>query len=208
MQRALFVFAKLNPGLTYVQGMNELFAPLYYTFRTDTEDDAREAAEADSFWCFVELMTEFRDNYCKQLVPLHDPLPPLPRKSFMFRSHNTTTAHNSRPSPPCPPPGPPFSHGLLCQSSPPPKQRWTVSGEMPCDVQGFNFPRLFAPTEFPIPWFQDNSDQGIKAALARLSKLLQKVDPELHDHLEHKTKVRPSRAHRPFPHAAIPEKRR
>ena len=68
MQRALFVYAKLNPGLTYVQGMNELLAPLYYTFSTDVDEDACEHAEADAFWCFIELMTEFRDNYCKQLV--------------------------------------------------------------------------------------------------------------------------------------------
>ena len=32
MKRLLFVFAKLNPGLTYVQGMNEVLAPLYYTY--------------------------------------------------------------------------------------------------------------------------------------------------------------------------------
>lgn len=65
MQRALFVYAKLNPGLTYVQGMNELFAPLYHAFSLDAN---AEHAEADAFWCFVELMTEFRDNYCEQLV--------------------------------------------------------------------------------------------------------------------------------------------
>lgn len=37
MKRALFLFAKLNPGLRYIQGMNELLAPLYYMFRTDTD---------------------------------------------------------------------------------------------------------------------------------------------------------------------------
>ena len=30
MTEALFVFAKLNPGLRYVQGMHELLAPLYF----------------------------------------------------------------------------------------------------------------------------------------------------------------------------------
>lgn len=35
MTRVLFIFAKLNPGLTYVQGMNELLAPLYLLLRTD-----------------------------------------------------------------------------------------------------------------------------------------------------------------------------
>jgi len=104
MQRALFVYAKLNPGLTYVQGMNELLAPIYYTLRTDVDEDAREAAEADAFWCFIDLMTEFRDNYCKQL---------------------------------------------------------------------------------------DNSDQGVKATMARLSRLLARHDPELHTHLETTSKIDP-----------------
>ena len=36
MKRMLFIFAKLNPGVSYIQGMNEVLAPLYYTFMTDT----------------------------------------------------------------------------------------------------------------------------------------------------------------------------
>eukprot|EP00887_Chlorella_sp_A99_P002443 scaffold10.g2443.t1 len=153
MQRALFVYAKLNPGIRYVQagagargrevrgwggaagahaetlpahakpqGMNELLAPLYYLFATDPdkevgaavgcrgawrvqgrgarsipcalrvcspaaggsseEDVARRQtrarrcgrraqaaahAEADAFYCFVDLLSEFRDHFCKQL---------------------------------------------------------------------------------------------------------------------------------------------
>lgn len=34
MSRALFIYAKLNPGIKYVQGMNELLAPLYHVFYT------------------------------------------------------------------------------------------------------------------------------------------------------------------------------
>ena len=63
----LFIFAKLNPGLTYVQGMNELVAPLYYLFATDKDADSAAAAEPDSFYCFVDLISEFRDNFCSQL---------------------------------------------------------------------------------------------------------------------------------------------
>jgi hypothetical protein len=37
MKRALFLYAKLNPGLRYIQGMNELLAPLYYMFKTDPD---------------------------------------------------------------------------------------------------------------------------------------------------------------------------
>ena len=70
MQRLLFVFSKLNPGLEYVQGMNELVAPLYMVFRGDPADSADAAhAEADTFFCFVNLLTmsEMRDLYCKSL---------------------------------------------------------------------------------------------------------------------------------------------
>lgn len=68
MIRALFIFAKLNPGLTYIQGMNELLAPLYFTFRTDIDEDAAKHAEADAFYCFIDLISEFRDNFCQSLV--------------------------------------------------------------------------------------------------------------------------------------------
>ncbi|KAL4440278.1 hypothetical protein ABPG75_003279 [Micractinium tetrahymenae] len=67
MRRALFIFAKLNPGLRYVQGMNELYAPLYYLFRTDPNPEAAQHAEADAFFCFCDLMGEFRDHFCQQL---------------------------------------------------------------------------------------------------------------------------------------------
>lgn len=68
MKRALFVFAKLNRGLQYVQGMNELLAPIYYQFRNDTNEDNKMHAEADSFYCFLDLISEFRDHFCQQLV--------------------------------------------------------------------------------------------------------------------------------------------
>jgi TBC1 domain family member 13 len=68
MKRALFIFAKLNPGLQYVQGMNELYAPLYFYFRTDPDPEASQHAEADAFYCFMDLISEFRDHFCQQLV--------------------------------------------------------------------------------------------------------------------------------------------
>ncbi|CAK0773869.1 hypothetical protein CVIRNUC_004110 [Coccomyxa viridis] len=67
MKRALFIFAKLNPGLRYVQGMNELLAPLYYHFRLDPDRDNSAHAEADAFFCFMDIISEFRDNFCQQL---------------------------------------------------------------------------------------------------------------------------------------------
>jgi len=35
VERILFIYAKLNPGIAYVQGMNEVVGPIYYTFATD-----------------------------------------------------------------------------------------------------------------------------------------------------------------------------
>lgn len=67
MSRALFIFAKLNPGLQYVQGMNELYAPLYYTFATDPSVEESKHAEAIAFFCFIDLLSEFRDHFCQQL---------------------------------------------------------------------------------------------------------------------------------------------
>ena len=49
----MFIFAKLNQGLRYVQGMNELLAPIYYQFKNDMQLEEREFAEADSFYCFM-----------------------------------------------------------------------------------------------------------------------------------------------------------
>ena len=66
--RALFIFAKLNTGVRYVQGMNEVYAPLYYVFKADHDATWAAHAEGDAFSCYVELLSEFRDNFCKQLV--------------------------------------------------------------------------------------------------------------------------------------------
>jgi hypothetical protein len=67
MNNILVIFAKLNPGIRYVQGMNELLAPLFYTFRNDPDEDNGAFAEADTFFCFVELLSGFRDHFCQQL---------------------------------------------------------------------------------------------------------------------------------------------
>ncbi|KAJ4757594.1 TBC1 domain family member 13 [Rhynchospora pubera] len=67
LRNALIIFAKLNPGLRYVQGMNEILATLFYVFRSDPDDTNAAWAEADSFFCFVELLSGFRDNFCQKL---------------------------------------------------------------------------------------------------------------------------------------------
>ncbi|WCJ33180.1 Ypt/Rab-GAP domain of gyp1p superfamily protein [Euphorbia peplus] len=67
LRNILNVFAKLNPGIRYVQGMNELLAPIYYVFRNDPDEEMAACAEADTFFCFVELLSGFRDHFCQQL---------------------------------------------------------------------------------------------------------------------------------------------
>ncbi|KAF5749609.1 Ypt/Rab-GAP domain of gyp1p superfamily protein isoform 1 [Tripterygium wilfordii] len=67
MRNILILFAKLNPAIRYVQGMNEVLAPLYYVFSRDTNEQNAANAEADSFACFVRLMSDSVDHFCQQL---------------------------------------------------------------------------------------------------------------------------------------------
>jgi len=67
VERILFTFAKLNPGIAYVQGMNEIIGPLYYTFASDPDKDWQEHAEEDAFFCFTSIMGDIRDNFIKSL---------------------------------------------------------------------------------------------------------------------------------------------
>ncbi|XP_059651450.1 uncharacterized protein LOC132299035 [Cornus florida] len=67
LKNILIVFAKLNPGIRYVQGMNEILAPLFYVFRNDPDENNAVSAEADTFFCFAELLSGFRDHFCQQL---------------------------------------------------------------------------------------------------------------------------------------------
>ncbi|CAA0819861.1 Ypt/Rab-GAP domain of gyp1p superfamily protein [Striga hermonthica] len=67
LRNILIIFAKLNPGIRYVQGMNEILAPLFYVFKNDSNEENAVSAEADTFFCFVELLSGFRDNFVQQL---------------------------------------------------------------------------------------------------------------------------------------------
>ncbi|XP_059637964.1 uncharacterized protein LOC132279912 [Cornus florida] len=67
MRNILLLFAKLNPAIRYVQGMNEVLAPIYYVFSTDTDEQNAANAEADSFSCFVRLLSDSVDHFCQQL---------------------------------------------------------------------------------------------------------------------------------------------
>jgi hypothetical protein len=66
LERILFIYAKLNPGIGYIQGMNEILGPLYYVLANDVGIDQLHA-EADSFYLFTNLMSIFRDHFIKNL---------------------------------------------------------------------------------------------------------------------------------------------
>ncbi|XP_058463666.1 TBC1 domain family member 13 [Malaya genurostris] len=67
VERILFLYAKLNPGQGYVQGMNEIIGPIYYVLASDPNLEYRQYAEADCFYCFTALMGEIRDFFIKTL---------------------------------------------------------------------------------------------------------------------------------------------
>jgi len=67
VERILFLYAKLNPGQGYVQGMNEIIGPIYYVLASDSETEWRDHAEADCFFCFTNLMSDIRDFFIKTL---------------------------------------------------------------------------------------------------------------------------------------------
>lgn len=67
MTRILFLYAKLNPGVRYVQGMNEILAPIYYCFSHDQNPFFQKYIESDSFFCFSILMGEIKDGFLRSL---------------------------------------------------------------------------------------------------------------------------------------------
>lgn len=66
LARVLLLFARLNPGIRYVQGMNELCAPIYFLFAQDRIDGGANV-EADTFFCFSLLMANMRDAFQQNL---------------------------------------------------------------------------------------------------------------------------------------------
>lgn len=55
MKNILLVFAKLNQGIRYVQGMNEILAPIFYVFRNDPDEDS-SVSRPSLFATFFKLL--------------------------------------------------------------------------------------------------------------------------------------------------------
>lgn len=67
LERILFVWAKLNKGVRYVQGMNEIVGTIYYVLANDMNEEWACEAEADTYFLFNTLMTEMRDIFVPDL---------------------------------------------------------------------------------------------------------------------------------------------
>ncbi|KAL6526664.1 hypothetical protein OROGR_015754 [Orobanche gracilis] len=61
LRNVLIVFAKLNPGVRYVQGMNEILAPLFYVVKNDTNEENGVNPQFYAFrWITLILTQEFK----------------------------------------------------------------------------------------------------------------------------------------------------
>lgn len=67
IERILFLYAKLNPGIGYIQGMNECLGPIYYVLAHDDEEENVAHAEAGNktysasyIYVSLDLLTKFK----------------------------------------------------------------------------------------------------------------------------------------------------
>lgn len=68
LARLLFVYVNLNKCVNYVQGMNELMAPLLYVFaENDLDREVSMEVEADTFFAFNTLASELQNLYIKHM---------------------------------------------------------------------------------------------------------------------------------------------
>jgi hypothetical protein len=67
--RLLFIYSTFFQDLSYVQGMNEIIAPIYYVFSFDKTygvESSIDNIEADTFWTFNCLMTQIKDTFNRE----------------------------------------------------------------------------------------------------------------------------------------------
>jgi hypothetical protein len=67
LERILFVWAKLNGGVRYVQGMNEIVGTLFYVLANDQHKQFAKHAEADSYYLFHNILTSMKDVFVPEL---------------------------------------------------------------------------------------------------------------------------------------------
>lgn len=66
MARILFIYGKKYPEVRYVQGMNEILAPILYCFSNDQNPYFYMHIEEDTYNCFENLMNEIKDIFIRK----------------------------------------------------------------------------------------------------------------------------------------------
>lgn len=65
MTRILYIYAKLNPKIQYVQGMNEILAPIFYL--VNVTKPPQEIEEASCFFMFNNAICDIIELHIKDL---------------------------------------------------------------------------------------------------------------------------------------------
>ena len=75
LRRILFFYANEHPDISYVQGMNEIIALIYYIFSKDDNPFCQDFIESDTYFTFQKLMEQIKkiflmdsDNYSDLFV--------------------------------------------------------------------------------------------------------------------------------------------
>lgn len=63
IKRILILFARRHPEIEYVQGLNEILATIYFCFAQDQNPYFSYEIEADSFFCFENIICKVPDIY-------------------------------------------------------------------------------------------------------------------------------------------------
>lgn len=67
LEDVLFVYSKVNTGMGYIQGMNEVIAPIYLVFHKAMGSSGDlEQLETDVFFCFSNLMGEINECFIQK----------------------------------------------------------------------------------------------------------------------------------------------
>ena len=66
MSRILYIYAKLNPRILYVQGMNEILAPIFYIVNAGKPPNSN-FDEASCFFMFNNAITDIIELHIKDL---------------------------------------------------------------------------------------------------------------------------------------------
>jgi hypothetical protein len=63
LHRILFIYAKEHSNIYYIQGLNEIVAIIYYAFSQDKNPYFYNESEADTYYCFENLLKDFNNFY-------------------------------------------------------------------------------------------------------------------------------------------------